>query len=271
MGKSEALTAKALVAMKKYLVSFATTEFLASQKKLIKTAKKFGIDDAFSYTKKKIRKTEFYVKNRQILDCVRGAGYWLWKPYCILDAMSHINEGDLILYLDAGVEVMDDLSPLFDLCVRQKGILLFRAHGRLNRVWIKRDCFVLMNCDLEKYWNAEHITASYELYIKSDESIKFLQEWLHYGCNPNIITDSPNIRGLPNFPDFKEHRHDQAILSLLAAKHGIRRFRNPSQWGDPYKAENTDLNLPYKTIFNHHRTRAKPSLLGRIRNFLTGQ
>jgi len=262
--------------MKKYLISFATSEFLDSQKKLIKSAKQFGIDEAFSYSKREIIRTEFYARNKAILDCARGAGYWLWKPYCILDAMARVNDGDLILYLDSGVDVINNLSPLFDLCVRQGGILLFRGHGNLNRVWIKRDCFVLMNCDFEEYWNAEQVSGAYGLYIKCDRVVKFLQEWLNYGCNPNIITDSANTCGLDNFPEFKDHRHDQAILSLLVVKYGIRGFRNPSQWGEPHKndsryAENTDSGSPYKTTFNHHREKTKPSFLRRLKNLVTGQ
>lgn len=262
--------------MKKYLVSFATPEFFESRNRLIKSARQFGIDEVFSYTKKDIRKTEFYIKHKDILDCPRGAGYWLWKPYCILDAMSRIDNGDLIFYSDAGVEIIEDLSPLFDLCVRQGGILIFRAHDQLNRIWVKRDCFVLMHCDLEKYWNGEHVSAGYGFYIKNDRTVNFLREWLDYGCNPNIITDLPNTCGLPNFPEFKDHRHDQAILALLAVKYELRVFRNPAQWGDRYKTdsrymENSESNSPYKTIFNLHRTRTKPSRLGRIKNLLTGQ
>lgn len=262
--------------MKKHLVSFATAEFRDSQRKLIKSAKAFGIDNVFSYTGRKIRKTAFYAAHKQILDCERGAGYWLWKPYCILDAMSRVNEGDIILYADAGAEVIADLSPLFDLCVRQNGIVLFRAHGHLNRLWIKRDCFVLMNCDCEKYWNAEQVSAGYGFFLKNDRVKIFLQEWLNYACNPAIITDAPNVAGLPDLPEFKDHRHDQAILSLLAAKHDVPVFRNPSQWGEPYKEDrrymkNGILNSPYDTVFNLHRTRTKLSLANRIKSLLTLQ
>jgi hypothetical protein len=35
-----------------------------------------------------------------------------------------------------------------------------------------------------------------------------------------LITDLPSTCGLPEFPDFKSHRHDQSLFSLLYKKHG---------------------------------------------------
>jgi hypothetical protein len=41
-----------------------------------------------------------------------------------------------------------------------------------------------------------------------------------------------NVCGLPNYPGFEDHRHDQSVLSLLARKHGIATRPDVSQWGD---------------------------------------
>jgi hypothetical protein len=38
--------------------------------------------------------------------------------------------------------------------------------------------------------------------------------------NPNIITDIENITG-PNLHGFKDHRHDQSVLTNLAIKHNL--------------------------------------------------
>jgi len=258
--------------MKKCLVNFATPEFYESQGRLHTSALKFGVDEVRSYNKKIIQKSLFYKENKSILDQKRGAGYFLWKAYIILDVMQHINYGDLLIYSDAGIEIVKDPLPLIDICCAQNGILLFKVHGRLNRTWTKRDCFVLMNCDSKVYWNAVQIVASFQIYIKNNRSLAFVEEWLHYCKIPEIITDLPNIQGLDNFPEFKNHRHDQSVLSLLATKHGIEIFRDPSQWGNHMKMENLReqdefldpafgavysrapcLNSPYPTILIQHR------------------
>jgi hypothetical protein len=31
--------------------------------------------------------TEFYQEHKQILDRNKGGGYWLWKPFIILEAL----------------------------------------------------------------------------------------------------------------------------------------------------------------------------------------
>jgi hypothetical protein len=185
--------------MKKYAVCYANKRFYVSQKILKLSALKFGIDEVMAYKEKELRQTIFYKDNRAILDYEKGAGYWLWKPYIVLDAMKKINYGDFLIYLDSGIEVIRSLSALFDICSKKDEIVLFQVHNlsnsHLNSVWTKRDCFVFMNCDSEKYWNAQQVNASVQVYIKNNKAIAFLEEWLVYAKNPHIITDQPNICG----------------------------------------------------------------------------
>jgi len=124
----------------------------------------------------------------------------------------------------------------------------------------------MMNCDSPKYWDAEQVMGSFSLYLNNDSNRALVEEWLHHGCNKNILTDILNICGLENLPEFKEHRHDQSILSLLAVKHKLEVFRNPSQTGNRHKMEQFRhpgevrgyarkpyTNSPYDTLLNHHR------------------
>ena len=46
----------------------------------------------------------------------------------------------------------------------------------------------------------------------------FVSEWLTYAQDARAITDDDNVLGSNNYPDFREHRHDQAIMSLLVKK-----------------------------------------------------
>lgn len=252
----------------KYLVNYATSQFYRSQEKLNRSALRFGADKVFSYREKDLIRTDFYNKNKKILQQKRGAGYWIWKPYFILEAMSKVKKNDVIVYCDSGIEVIRSLNPLFKICCQQDGIMLFRTHLQLNKKWIKRDCFVLMGCDSPEYWNAEQLMASFSIYLNNERNRAFVEEWLYYCCNENVVTDMPNICGLNNFPEFKDHRHDQSILSLLAVKHKIEIFRNPSQKGDGFKMKKFRhpgevtryslkpyANSPYDTLLNHHRTK----------------
>lgn len=33
---------------------------------------------------------------------LQGAGFWVWKPFIILKELEHLEEGDYLLYTDAG-------------------------------------------------------------------------------------------------------------------------------------------------------------------------
>jgi hypothetical protein len=61
----------------------------------------------------------------------------------------------------------------------------------------------------------------------------------------------PNICGQQNSLEFKDHRHDQSILSLLVKKYNIEIFRDPTQWGNSEKE--LFKNSSYDQLFFHHR------------------
>lgn len=236
-----------------YLISFATQEFKYSQKILKISALRNGVDKVFLFNRKKLEKTVFYIKNKEVLDEKRGAGYWLWKPYYILEILKELKDNDYLIYSDSAIEVKHNIKPLIDI-VCKKEMLLF-AEGGLhpNSQYTKRDCFVLMNCDLKKYWRSNQLLASIQIYKKTKKSIRFLEGLLKFSENPNIITDIPNIAGKNNFSNFIDHRHDQSVLSLFALKNKIEIYRDPTQWGNSLFGNTKFINSTYGTLFNHHR------------------
>jgi hypothetical protein len=72
-----------------------------------------------------------------------------------------------------------------------------------------------MNCDSERFWHHPQIQATHSVWRKTRATSEFVAEWLHYCCDPRVITDAPNVSGMANFPDFAEHRHDQSVLTNL--------------------------------------------------------
>lgn len=261
--------------MKVILVNFATPNFYKSQKALNRSALKYGVDICIPYKKAALKNTEFYRKNKKILEKERGAGYWLWKPYIIHKTLTEADEGDIVIYSDSGAEIIAPLEPLIDLCKEKNGILLFQVHSQngkhTNIKWTKRDCFILMDADEARYHNAEQVAGSPQVYIKNSRNIAFVEEWLNHCTDERILTDIPNNCGFENYQEFKDHRHDQSVISILAVKHGIEIFRDPSQYGNHLKLQPfrkpDDLakgleyspvpyqNSPYGTIFHLHRRR----------------
>jgi hypothetical protein len=255
---------------KTYLLSFATPAFYRSQSRLSVSARSHGIDEVFEYRQKDIKRTPFYCQNRRILNQRRGAGYWLWKPYFLIETLKRVPNDSIIVYSDAAIEIVGDLDPLFPICEQTGGIVLFSNAGHLNRTWTKRDCFVLMGHDTEDYWNGQNIQASFHLWKRTERNFAFLQQWLSYCRDARILTDIPNECGSDNLPGFIEHRWDQSVLSVLAISWGLEIYRDPSQWGNHDKLEEfrepgeflqTAYSLqPYQnscygSLLNHHRQR----------------
>jgi len=222
--------------MKTYLVSYSTPEWEGSQYLLHHSASAVGIDCQAPFNRAHLIKTSFYRENRELLDSPVGAGYWLWKPYYMLETMRKMHAGDILIYLDSSLMISADMRPLIDLCLEQDGILLF-TNGYLNSSWTKRDCFVFMGCDEEKYYSVEQTVGGSHLWVKHRKSMEILEQWLEYCQNVNIMADIPNICGLANLPDFVLHRHDQSIITNLSILHGIERFRDPSEYGNSRKMD----------------------------------
>lgn len=218
------------------LVSYATRRFLDVRQELEASASRFGIGEVRSYTEEDLVGTEFHNQNLSILSERCGAGYWAWKPYFIHRTLAELDDGDVLLYCDAGSLLTASPQPLLDLARRQpQGLVLFDARPLTNRQFTKRDCFVRMGCDSAEYWNANKLIATLLLVRKCEFAVSFVGEWLHHAQDRAALTDDPNVCGLPDLPGFLQHRHDQAILSVLAAKHRVETYRNPALWGNYLK------------------------------------
>jgi hypothetical protein len=241
--------------MKKILITFGDRKYYGSMKRLENTAREIGkVDEVHQYSQEWLQHTGFWKQNAFILQRPRGAGYWIWKPYILLDAMNlYMEDGDIVMYSDAGVEVIKDLSPLYDLA-QEKDRIVFRLAGKHNnKTWTKRDTFVLMGCDEQKYWDAIQTTASYHLWKKTDANIQFLTDYMKFLRDPRIVTDDVNMAGKQNFMEFRDHRHDQSVLSLMTIRDNFERHCDPCQYGNEEREEFD--NSPYDQLLNHHRKR----------------
>jgi hypothetical protein len=206
--------------MKSCFVTYADEKYAIYQKALKDKASTI-FDKVFSFNRDWLVKTDFYKENSKILDQSRGGGYWIWKPYVILESFKELDYGDIIFYTDAGdtfkTEITLFLKKYFTLTSNDS---ILTAFSNIQKDFTKRDCFILMKCDESKYHNANQLEAGNLAFKKTDRIISVLEEWLKFCKNEHIVTDIPCIHG-KNFPTFRDHRHDQSILTNLAIKHNL--------------------------------------------------
>lgn len=238
--------------MKRYLINYAANTHIESQKLNTHSGLQYGFDSVFQCSPSDLQ-PDFVEKNKAILSQKRGAGYWLWKPYICLQALQKMNKGDILFYCDSGACFMSDITPLLDvLHATELGFMAFNIdpkEGNTETLQTKRDVFVALKCDdrddIKKTYprNGAFIIAE-----KTNFSTMFFQHYLKYCEDEQLLTDLPSI--VPNYPEFNQHRHDQSIFSVLSKLYGIKAFRDPSQWGNPFMKASDG----YGQIINHHRS-----------------
>jgi hypothetical protein len=192
---------------------------LSNQFALVQSAVNKGIDAIRIYNKKDLDKN-FLTKNAGILTQKRGAGYWLWKPYIILKTLESIPENDVLLYVDAGIKIIKDITPLINFTKSYD--MIFFESGLQNHTFIKRDAMVHMGMDDEKYLDESMLMSGIVFFKNTKTSRNFVKEWLRYCENPAILTDIPSKH--TEFTNFKDNRHDQTVLSLLHLKNPLGQF-----------------------------------------------
>lgn len=171
------------------------------------------------YTREWLEQTDFYKQHQHILDQPRGDGYWLWKPFVILDAVNQADPGDIIFYMDSGDDydplVLDYVSAVID--PDAPGLLT--SNGWPLRKFCKRDCYVYTGCDSQEYYNLNILEAGISFWNVNESAKQALKIILEYTSNEVALTDIPNQSGLPELAGFIDHRHDQSILTLLSHKY----------------------------------------------------
>lgn len=235
--------------------NYADKKFQRAQKLNSETARQYGAQRVIEYTAADID-SEFYAANKEILDNPKGGGYYLWKPYVFYKAYQELQEGDYLIYTDSGSIYVNPIQKLID-CMEKENvnIMLFSLQNeRIERQYTKRDAFILTGCDEEKYAGTPQSIGGYMVCKKAADVEGFFKEVLAYAQDIRIISDNPNTMGEKNYDGFICHRHDQSVISLISKKRGIKKFRDPSQYGmiNRYPKE-VEERSTYPQIIDSHR------------------
>jgi len=163
--------------------------------------------------------THFWSNHKDFIENnKRGYGYWIWKPYLILNTLMRMPLNSVLIYVDGGCEVVnrpDSYTKLRDIVNRCDDIL-YTSSGLSEASYTKMDLFEYMN--IESYDQVQYQAGV--LFIKNNTTMQhFITEWYNIACNYHLLDDSPSL--LPNHANFIDNRHDQSIFSLLLRKHNM--------------------------------------------------
>lgn len=223
-----------------------------------KTAYERGeVDKVIEWSPEMIQ--DYILQHKDIFDISRGAGLWLWKPYIILQTLRQINDGDYVIYADAGSFYIDKVHSLIDVMKRDDVWLMPYEMPLLNRQFCKHESYVLANVPED---NTNQICATELVVKKCLESVRFVEEWLRLCEDIRILSPEHFCRDIEEFPDFIAHREDQAVYSLMVRKYDLQVYKEPTEagvmpWGYAYSrgeyVRRKYNNSPYGVILLNAR------------------
>ena len=141
----------------------------------------------------------------------RGFGHWMWKPYILEDALSRVDDGDIVLYMDAGRLTHRAL----DIVHRAQPFSLVEDAGYTIRYLATAAAMDAVGISATSPLLGHHqVLACLICYRKTSVTVALNGEWLAICERESTIEDHPIMNG--------NSGHDQVVLSLLAARDGVR-------------------------------------------------
>ncbi|QDD01802.1 hypothetical protein FIT69_04350 [Candidatus Methylopumilus planktonicus] len=186
----------------------------------------------------------------------RGYGYWIWKPYIIKKYMPKLKHGDILIYADIGCE----LSPVafkkfnqYKQHLQNNDLLTFSTFNRQSEFhWCKKEVLELFNLPKNRL-DEEQVCATFFMIKVSDFSINLINDWFNLAKAKNFKYINDNC-SKKQFPEFIEHRHDQAIFSMLIKKNNLPILKERSYFPPVLYYKNSHV---YQYVFHALRSKSK--------------
>lgn len=211
--------------MKIHFLSFASGKFKKGLKRIEIEARNSVFFDTINCLCPGDLPTKYRIENLLLLNSfTRGYGYWIWKSFVIKLLLEKVDDGDVILYADAGSMINIEGKKRFNeyvelLCQSRYSNLSFQTvHS--EKKYNKSDVFEYFNV-----LNNDIIKDSGQLYggvfmVKKDSnSIALVNEWYSI-CHNHKKMISDEASQIANDAEFIDHRHDQSIFSVLRKLRG---------------------------------------------------
>ena len=214
---------------KKVFLTYGNDVFKKSRERITNEAKSLNLfGDTILETDKTI------LNDREFRNCLndpyfqkvfngkRGGGYWLWKPYILHKTLNDMDDGDILVYCDAGCVIDNNdktkvkFNEIFnDLNNDDKYDMILNVYGDNEKMWSKGDVLKHHSVyDNEKILNQGQYESGRIILIKNGITTEIINKWWETAKNqPQLFDDSKSI--IPNKKEFIENRHDQTNISIL--------------------------------------------------------
>lgn len=219
--------------MKIYFITYGSGKFSYSAKRISNEAKSLALfNDVKIFSEKDL---PLNISSSPLFNS-KEVGFWLWKPYIIDKLFKEINEGDIIVYSDAGNELLNSnhWKQYFNL-LKNYDSVFFQYRENFDYGWNKFNSQYNDSPKL-KFWTKKNTVNHFRnLFLSDDEWLEkskilaglifikknknsqdLIKEWLNNMLFfPQIVCDLFENEKINQIEGFSQHRHDQSILSIL--------------------------------------------------------
>lgn len=215
--------------MNKIFITYGNTNYQQSKQRIIKEANSLDIfNTTIAYGPEDLPEI---ITQGPLFQYKKGGGYWIWKSYIINKTLQTMNDGDILVYADAGCSLLQSNQwDKYFSDLKKHSMLAFKINC-LNYQYIKAKVVNEFKRTNGKNWHYSYQIAATTLFLKKDNfSCNFINEWCNY-CTEDFILDVPPQDIAQENKKFVEHRHDQAILTALIYKY-LQTHNIKLRWND---------------------------------------
>lgn len=234
-----------------HFITYGDKLYEKSKERLVNEAIKFGLFSTITaYGPDDIPK-DFEEKYKDILSKPRGGGYWIWRPPIILKKLNQIDDGDYLIYLDAGCQLINGGQKRFleyiNMLQQSKyGIMSFQMPF-VEYNWTSSKIFEYFNLPIFGDEGVSQQSCGGILVMRKNEHLMKIMNHMMKIINDDVLLFTDFYQN--NHKGFIENRHDQSIISILRKIHGSVVIPDES---DSNHFQNTD-----KVIYPFRATRLK--------------
>jgi hypothetical protein len=172
---------------------------------------------------------------------------FVWKPFIIRKSLETTES---LLWIDAGVAIANNLSPIFD-DLKEKEFIFYKNNNYINLDFISDEASVALEIDVNELF-AQQIHANILAFSRNDKTCALIDAWSYLMSKKEIATS-----------EYACHRHDQTVLSFLISRMNLNisnssgviresnEFQNAVTQGELFLAHRRTFNwIDYNSIID---------------------
>lgn len=203
--------------MKCYFITYGDDKYTKAKQRIMEEAVRTNQFDVIkSYGPSDVTEE---LRRSEVFHEPRGGGLWSWKPDIILSTLKEMEEGDALIYCDAGCSLYSgkEWKMIWNILARYD-ILASRIYQR-NDQWTRKEIIQYFSNN-GKFWTRCYQYMATIIIVKSSFTIKFISEWRNMMINhPEYVRDVTESERSLQHSALIENRHDQAVYSALIYKY----------------------------------------------------